>query len=75
MNDPVEDWLNKLLCLDATVVPRINSGCPLPENCDLYYINRDALFSYHKASEMFLQRIMSLYVASHYKVSSFTLLD
>lgn len=29
----------------------------------------DTLFSYHKASEMFLQQIMSLYVASHYKVS------
>jgi len=69
INDPVEDWLNKLLCLDATLVPRINSGCPLPEDCELYYINRDALFSYHKASEMFLQRIMSLYVASHYKNS------
>ena len=34
--DPVEKWLNELLCLDATVVPRISSGCPLPENCDLY---------------------------------------
>lgn len=65
--DPVEKWLNNLLCLDASVVPRISSGCPLPEKCDLYYINRDTLFSYHKASEMFLQRIMSLYVASHYK--------
>jgi len=69
VEDPVEIWLNKLLCLDVTIVPSINSGCPLPENCDLYYINRDALFSYHKASEMFLQRIMSLYVASHYKNS------
>lgn len=65
--DPVEKWLNSLLCLDATVVPRISSGCPLPENCDLYYINRDTLFSYHKASETFLQRLMSLYVSSHYK--------
>lgn len=65
--DAVEKWLNELLCLDATVVPRISSGCPLPENCDLYYINRDTLFSYHKASEIFLQRIVSLYVASHYK--------
>lgn len=66
-NDPVEKWLNGLLCLDASIVPRINSGCPLPKDCDLYFINRDTLFSYHKASEVFLQRIMSLYVASHYK--------
>ena len=33
-----------------------------------YYVNRDTLFSYHKASEEFLHRVMSLYVASHYKV-------
>jgi len=69
VGDPVEIWLNKLLCLDATVIPRVSSGCPMPDTCDLYYINRDTLFSYHKASEMFLQRIMSLYVASHYKNS------
>ncbi|XP_028411491.1 RNA cytidine acetyltransferase-like isoform X2 [Dendronephthya gigantea] len=65
--DAVEDWLNHLLCLDATIVPKFSSGCPLPDACDLYYVNRDTLFSYHKASEVFLQRIMSLYVSSHYK--------
>jgi N-acetyltransferase 10 len=30
-------------------------------------VNRDTLFSYHPASEVFLQRMMALYVASHYK--------
>lgn len=65
--DPVERWLYDLLCLDATNVSRISSGCPLPEACDLYYINRDTLFSYHKASEAFLHRVMALYVSSHYK--------
>ncbi|XDV28691.1 hypothetical protein PO909_031913 [Leuciscus waleckii] len=34
-----------------------------------YYVNRDTLFCYHKASETFLQRLMALYVASHYKNS------
>ena len=34
-----------------------------------YYVNRDTLFCYHKASEVFLQRLMALYVASHYKVT------
>jgi len=29
---------------------------------------RDTLFCFHKASEAFLQRLVSLYVASHYKV-------
>ncbi|CAH1787885.1 unnamed protein product [Owenia fusiformis] len=65
--DHVEKWLNEILCLDAGNVARITSGCPLPEKCDLYYVNRDTLFSYHKASEAFLQRLMGLYVASHYK--------
>ncbi|KAJ8909571.1 hypothetical protein NQ315_008931 [Exocentrus adspersus] len=67
--DPVETWLTKLLCLDSSYVTPILSGCPPPERCDLYYINRDTLFSYHKASEEFLQRLVALYVASHYKNS------
>jgi N-acetyltransferase 10 len=66
--DPVESWLNELLCLDVSSVFRVSSGCPVPASCDLYYVNRDTLFSYHKASESFLQRLMALYVASHYKV-------
>ncbi|KAF3688680.1 RNA cytidine acetyltransferase [Channa argus] len=62
--DFVEKWLNDLLCLDCLNIPRLISGCPLPQNCDL-----DTLFCYHKASEAFLQRLMALYVASHYKNS------
>ncbi|CAH1257422.1 NAT10 [Branchiostoma lanceolatum] len=65
--DPVEAWLNRLLCLDVSSVPRVHSGCPIPASCDLYYVNRDTLFCYHKASEAFLQRIMSIYVSAHYK--------
>src|SRR5690606_19378538 len=30
---------------------------------------RDTLFSYHKVSETFLQRLVALYVSSHYKNS------
>ncbi|KAF5290206.1 hypothetical protein FQR65_LT11640 [Abscondita terminalis] len=67
--DDVELWLTKLLCLDATSVAPISSGCPPPDTCDLYYINRDTLFCYHRASEEFLQRLVALYVASHYKNS------
>ncbi|KAM4721086.1 RNA cytidine acetyltransferase [Rhinophrynus dorsalis] len=67
--DPVEKWLNDLLCLDCMNISRIISGCPLPDTCELYYVNRDTLFCYHKASESFLQRLMALYVASHYKNS------
>lgn len=100
--DPIEKWLNDLLCLDASTVRKITSGCPHPSQCNLYQVNRyllapahrttrtaavnvpcfcssprgmdlmhfrDTLFSYHKASESFLQRMMSLYVSSHYKNS------
>ncbi|XP_058806427.1 RNA cytidine acetyltransferase [Phymastichus coffea] len=68
--DSVEKWLCDLLCLDVTTtVPSISSGCPTPDDCQLYYINRDTLFSYHKASEKFLQRMMALCVSSHYKNS------
>ncbi|KAG0484370.1 hypothetical protein HPP92_008449 [Vanilla planifolia] len=68
-NDPIESWLNGFLCLDvASSIPNI-SRLPHPSKCDLYYVNRDTLFSYHKESELFLQRMMALYVASHYKNS------
>ncbi|KAJ2723181.1 N-acetyltransferase 10 [Coemansia sp. Benny D115] len=67
--DATEKWLNKLLCLDATIVPKAVGGCPHPSECELYWINRDALFSYHPVSETFLQRLMALFVASHYKNS------
>ncbi|KAK6118419.1 hypothetical protein DH2020_047836 [Rehmannia glutinosa] len=67
--DPIESWLHTLLCLDVTnSIPGI-SRLPPPSECDLYYVNRDTLFSYHKDSELFLQRMMALYVASHYKNS------
>jgi N-acetyltransferase 10 len=68
VGDQVEKWLNTLLCLDATVTPaRINQGTPHPSACELFYVSRDTLFSFHPASEVFLQRMMALYVASHYK--------
>ncbi|KAH8114397.1 DUF699-domain-containing protein [Phellopilus nigrolimitatus] len=66
--DRVEKWLNMLLCLDATVATRgLAQGCPHPSQCELFYVSRDTLFSFHPASEVFLQRMMALYVASHYK--------
>lgn len=65
--DTVESWLNQLLCLDATLAPKAQGSCPHPSECELYFVNRDTLFSYHKAAEAFLQRMVSIYVASHYK--------
>ena len=69
--DGVEKWLNNLLCLDATL-PRSKlraTGCPATNECELLIVNRDTLFSYHPLSERFLQQMMALYVASHYKNS------
>lgn len=74
--DQVEKWLNNVLCLDCCDLIASpgqssyflkGSGCPVPDACELYYVNRDTLFSYHKVSEVFLQRLMALYVSSHYK--------
>ncbi|KAI9680065.1 MAG: killer toxin resistant protein [Caeruleum heppii] len=69
--DAVEKWLNTVLCLDATL-PRSKmnvQGCPHPSKCQLLQVNRDTLFSFHPVSEKFLQQMMALYVASHYKNS------
>nr|POE48354.1 rna cytidine acetyltransferase [Quercus suber] len=68
--DAVERWLNRVLCLDATT-PRLSNvhGTPHPAQCQLLQVNRDTLFSFHPVSEKFLQNMMGLYVASHYKNS------
>eukprot|EP01084_Bolivina_argentea_P209735 357186_1 len=74
--DPIELWLNDLLCLNCCSEYNVNSKIsvdlslnyhPDPSQCELYYVNRDSLFSYNKISEYFLQNMMSLYVSSHYK--------
>ncbi|KAJ7194724.1 GNAT acetyltransferase 2-domain-containing protein [Mycena pura] len=65
--DKIEKWLYNVLCLNATTTSSSHRGTPHPSTCSLFYVNRDTLFSYHPASEVFLQRMMALYVASHYK--------
>ena len=68
-NDGVEKWLTDVLCLDATNPPRLGGKLPPPQSCNLYAVDRNSLFSYHRISEAFLHRMMSLYVSSHYKNS------
>jgi hypothetical protein len=47
--DHIESWLHELLCLDATThMPKPPPKLPHPSSCDLYYVERDTLFSYHK---------------------------
>ena len=66
--DRIEAWLNNLLCLDAAdATPPLIGALPPPSACEMFEVNRDTLFSAHKASESFLKRMMSLYIASHYK--------
>lgn len=66
--DEVEAWLMRLLCLNAADhIPRVPPVLPHPDDCELFYVERDTLFSGHKVSEIALQQMMSLYVASHYK--------
>ena len=68
-SDPVEYWLNQLLCLDCTTNTSLQSGTPPPKECELYQVHRDALFSYHSLSESFLQKVWGLYTSAHYKNS------
>lgn len=42
---------------------------PNIDDCELYLVNKDVLFSYKKTSEAFLSAVMSLFVSSHYKNS------
>ncbi|GFY57550.1 RNA cytidine acetyltransferase [Trichonephila inaurata madagascariensis] len=67
--DKVEEWLNNVLCLNATIPPVTRSSSPSHDECKLYYVNRDTLFSYHKDAEKFLQNLVAILVASHYKNS------
>ncbi|KAL9043898.1 MAG: hypothetical protein Q9214_002930, partial [Letrouitia sp. 1 TL-2023] len=69
--DAVEKWLNSVLCLDATLPTSkfATLGSPHPSKCELLHVNRDTLFSFHPVSERFLQQMIALYVASHYKNS------
>uniref|UniRef100_A0A0R3RVQ4 RNA cytidine acetyltransferase n=1 Tax=Elaeophora elaphi TaxID=1147741 RepID=A0A0R3RVQ4_9BILA len=67
--DQIETWLNRVLCLNACSAHQLVSGMPPLKDCQLLYVNRDTLFSFHKASETFLHNIMAIYVSAHYKNS------
>ena len=69
INDPIEKWLENLLLLDCIKGFSIKSALPHPDNTSLYFLNKETLFSHNKSSEIFLKRIWSLFVSSHYKNS------
>jgi N-acetyltransferase 10 len=64
-NDPIESWLNQLLCLN--VEPRDPEAFPEPRTCDLMSVDRDLLFRGVPATESLLESLVSLSVASHYR--------
>ena len=68
--DPIETWLYRVLCLEATAAePLASRSAPHPRDCQLFEVDRDALFSAHAMAEAFLHRVMALFVSSHYKNS------
>lgn len=69
LGDPVEDWLNRLLLLEATSAPPLRHQLPHPEDCELFLVNKDTLFSHQKTTERFLFGTMALFISSHYKNS------
>eukprot|EP00747_Dinoflagellata_sp_TGD_P159781 gnl/TRDRNA2_/TRDRNA2_177920_c0_seq9.p1 gnl/TRDRNA2_/TRDRNA2_177920_c0~~gnl/TRDRNA2_/TRDRNA2_177920_c0_seq9.p1 ORF type:complete len:886 (-),score=-89.66 gnl/TRDRNA2_/TRDRNA2_177920_c0_seq9:126-2783(-) len=63
--DKIENWLNDLLFLNlADKVPLKYHFLPHPNLCNLYYMNKDTLFSFHKMAEEFLKQTISLIVMS-----------
>lgn len=69
LSDPIETWLHSLLCLDITDQTGLVNSPPNLDQCKLYIVNKETLFSYKKSSEIFLKKIWSLFVTSHYKNS------
>lgn len=65
--DPIEKWLSKALLLDASIFSI--QDCPVPSDCILFHVNKDALFSGNPRAEEFLSELFSLFIASHYRNS------
>lgn len=59
LGDRVERWLNDLLCLDAAEhTPAPPARLPHPDECELFYVERDTLFSYHKVGGQWVGRAL-----------------
>eukprot|EP00917_Polyrhabdina_sp_WS-2016_P017768 GHVP01038429.1.p1 GENE.GHVP01038429.1~~GHVP01038429.1.p1 ORF type:complete len:880 (+),score=108.69 GHVP01038429.1:172-2811(+) len=69
-HDPIEHWLNRLLCLDVlSHLEKPPKGVPSLSKCQLYHLNKELLFSGHSVSERMLEKIVSISVDSHYRNS------
>ncbi|AFP65232.1 N-acetyltransferase 10 (nucleomorph) [Chroomonas mesostigmatica CCMP1168] len=68
-NDPVEKWIYDLLCLNIDQEFILLNGCPNPNFCKLFLVDRNSLFRGHILANKFLQKIIGLFSSSHYKNS------
>lgn len=66
-HDPVEEWLNKTLLLDA--MPTTLNESPSPSECCFYYLNKSVLFSNTPETEQALSALFAVFAASHYRNS------
>lgn len=66
-NDPIEAWLQDLLCLKTCQMEPVS--CPQKQSSKFVKVNRDALFCYHPISEIMLADIQSLFTWSNYRNS------
>nr|UXY86640.1 N-acetyltransferase 10 [Cryptomonas paramecium] len=67
--DPVEKWLNELLCLDNKLPSTLLQNCPNPNCCKLFLVDRNALVISSKFTNSFFQKIFTILTSSHYRNS------
>ncbi|KAG8191247.1 hypothetical protein JTE90_003260 [Oedothorax gibbosus] len=63
-NDHIESWVNQVFCLEPSISTHLSCGFPIPEQCRLFCVNRDALFSGSSQAEEFLQNLSSILSSS-----------
>ncbi|BAM39964.1 uncharacterized protein TOT_020000231 [Theileria orientalis strain Shintoku] len=71
-NDPIEAWLNKLLCLNTSKdeeVDAVKGDIQVPQKCKFLLVNRNLLFSHHPYTENFLKKLTYTLSSSHYRNS------
>ncbi|CRG99068.1 histone acetyltransferase, putative [Plasmodium relictum] len=66
-NDEIENWLNNFLCLNCNEASNLKDNLCSPNNCQLYFVNKNIFKNYNSTSENLLKKIMTLFVTSHYK--------
>uniref|UniRef100_A0A3B0MNS2 RNA cytidine acetyltransferase n=1 Tax=Theileria annulata TaxID=5874 RepID=A0A3B0MNS2_THEAN len=71
-NDPIESWLNSLLCLNTFKDEGLDSckgDIIVPQKCKFLLVNRNLLFSNHPYTEQFLKKLTFTLTSSHYRNS------